>query len=81
MVLLNVIVLLIAFIKLHLLARFSERFGMLVQLLLTCVFKISSFTVFFFIWIFAFSFFYQILEMEIPMDDYPELYPWVAYAL
>ena len=81
MVLLNVLVLLIAFIKMHLLARFSERFGMLVQLLMTCVYKITSFTVFFFIWIFAFSFFYLILDMEIPLDDYPDLYPFLAYAL
>lgn len=68
-----------SFLKCHILAKHSERFAMLVQLLITCMKEIGWFMVFFVMWTFCFSLSYQIMGMEIDEGDYTDVNIFIIY--
>lgn len=70
-----------AFLKIHILWKHSEKFAMLVQLLITCMEEISSFMIFFVIWTLCFSIMYQLLGMEIDPGDYGGVNIYLVYFI
>ena len=56
--------------------KLNEKFGMLVQLVVTCLTDVIPFTVFLLVWISAFSLMYKMLGAE---DDVAARYPHVNW--
>ena len=63
LVIMNVLVLLCAFVKLQLYLRVYEEFGLLNKLLYEAILEVKIFAFFFYGWIFMFSLLFQILGM------------------
>lgn len=79
--LLQLILMIFSFLKIHILWKHSERFAMLVQLLQTCITEVYSFMAFFFVWTVSFSIQYQILGMEIDEGDFGGVNIYLVYFI
>ena len=86
LVIMNVLVLLCAFVKLQLYLRVYEEFGLLNKLLYEAILEVKIFAFFFYGWIFMFSLLFQILGMQVADNDddesdYPNVNIFMVYFL
>lgn len=80
-IVMNSLLLVNALIKILFFLRVYEKFGMLVQLIITVILDIKNFIFFFFLWLVLFSLLYRIAGIKIDRDDYKNVNSFLAYII
>ena len=82
LVIFNVVIIIQIVLKICFFLKVDDKFGMLVQLILTCIRDIKAFTIFMMIWLLAFTLIFIVLGANNDVGQtYAHLYEFFGYFL